>query len=191
MVEEKKLKMPTRYSKEELSLLKNTFAGKDDLLIALRKLLLQINLSEEESSFKEVFNEQVVNVLRKVILPELTGGEQLYMATDLWSKTVINLDDKRPEEIERMLDARHLFIKYIDQQLNILAGNFPETLFIFKDLDYNPLAEGSVRAVNLMARQTILTHIENHLMQIRILANQEEDETPEETLKRLSLDSSE
>jgi len=190
MVEEKKQKMPTRYSEEELSLLKNTFAKKDELLIALRKMLLQIDLTEKEEKFKEIFNEQVVKAIRKVMFPSIEGDEKLYMVIDLWSKTVINIDELENRKSIISIDARARFLEYLDQQLNIIVGYIPANIISFESFDYNKEDEDEEKQKKLIIRQLLLTHIENHLMQIRILANQDGDETPEETLKRLNLDSS-
>lgn len=102
-----------RFSEKELSIIRNIFNGRDDLL----------------------------KLLRKVFLPELDPELPIGQMIDLWM--TLDIKDKPPEEVK----------------------------------------------IQLIARNTVITHIESQLMQLRTLANSGE-ETPEMLKARLKKDSS-
>ena len=59
--------MQFKYTDEELELIKKTFADNEELLIVLRKFLLQANLNAVELSRIELLKgKEIVKILRKV-----------------------------------------------------------------------------------------------------------------------------
>jgi hypothetical protein len=171
----------SRFSDKEFSLLKNTFADREDLLIIIRKVFLQIELTKEEQAIRlTTFNSEVVSAMRKLFLPEIDGNEPYQQVTDLWSKAQINIEDKI-EDANILITAHGTFLEYIRQQLNSFNGT-EKREFKFKDLDYTK--EAIVKAVNLMARQKIIKHVEDNIGQLMIIAGKRE-ESEEEQLKRI------
>ena len=169
-----------RYSTEELSLLKATFAERDDLLKAIRKVFLQMELTEQEDvMIRGAMKDNVVDLLRRFFLPELEGDDAVGNGVDLWM--TIKIDDKEPEQAKPHMDARELLINYMEQQSEELSGSARGEI-VFKNL----IRKGFV---SLVARNTIIMHVQQQLMQIKLLAGTKE-ETPEETIKRLHQDSS-
>jgi len=179
MVEKKPQKQTMRFSDEELSLIKNTFAERDDLLFSLRKNFLQLEREEkDDKTLYKLMTPEIVAILWKMFLPTLEGGLPLGQEIDLWM--TINFEGKTTEEAEMLIAARKIVIDYLDQQLNILeGGSNMET--IFKDFDLSSYKE-------LIARNTIIAHVE---MQLQILGNLAgfKNETPEETKERLKKNS--
>lgn len=171
-----------RFTDNELRLMKNTFAENFNILKVLRKVMLQMELTEvEKTTAKKNFNsknEEMVNLMHKVFLPTLDGEAPINQMVDLW--LTLDVNNKTPEAASQQIEARGFVIKFLSQQLKVLEGKDEETL---------RLDELMNNQTNLMARNTIIIHVEQQLNQLRLLSGTKE-ETPEETVKRLSKDSS-
>jgi hypothetical protein len=90
-----------RISDSELQLIKNTFAGNDDLL----------------------------KLLRKIFLPEITAKAPLGQNIDLWMTVAI--ENLSPEQALINLKARNSLIQHVEMQLqmlSILAGQKDESV---------------------------------------------------------------
>lgn len=173
----------SRFSDKEFSLLKNTFADREDLLIIIRKVFLQIELTKEEQAIRlTIFNSEVVSAMRKLFLPEIDGNEPYQQVTDLWGRAQINIEDKI-EDANILITAHGTFLEYIRQQLNSLNGT-EEVYIKFTDLNYIYEAEATVKAINLIARQKIIKHVEDNIGQLMIIAGRKE-ESEEDQLKRI------
>ena len=178
MVETQKL----RFSSKELSFIKNTFADQEELLKLIRKVMLQLPLTEQEETevIKHFHGKQdIMKILRKCFLPELDGDAPIHQTIDLWM--TIKIDDKTPEEAKPFIEARRRLIDYIEQQLDELGGahNKPKILF-------RTLTNGDY--VDLTMRNTMIMHTEQQLNAINVMAGLKE-ETSEEQKKRLEKDS--
>ncbi len=171
-----------RFTDDELRLIKITFAENFDILKVLRKVMLQMELTEAESvAAKKNFNSEnteIINLMHKVFLPTLDGDAPINQMVDLW--LTLDIKDKLPEMASQQMVARGFVIKYLSQQLRVLEGKDVETMRL--DALVN-------NQINLMARNTIIIHVEQQLNQLRMLGGTK-DETPEETVKRLAADSS-
>lgn len=171
-----------RYTDDELNLLKATFAEDLPLVYILRKVMLQLPLTEaEELRWHNTFKSEPLNALmRKIFLPEIDGDAPIGQVIDLWM--TVNLENKMPDEEKSLINSRKIVIDYLDGQLNILSGEAQDGNKLLTDFDV-------LNADELRARNTIISHIENQLSQIFGLAGFK-SETPEETLKRLNQNSS-
>lgn len=90
-----------RITDAEMSLIKNTFAGNEDLL----------------------------KLLRKIFLPEYDAKAPLGQVVDLWM--TLDVSQKTPEEAYALILARNQLIKHVEQQLiqlRFLAGKKDETV---------------------------------------------------------------
>jgi len=177
-----------RYSTVELSLIKNTFAENQDLLKILRKHFLQLPLTENETNQLHNFSPEILKLLRRFFLPTLEGDEPLNQIIDLWM--TVNLQDKNLDMILVHVTARRIVINYLEQQLSILEDKDIKLDINFKDF-INPDVEinkGWNTYSNLIARNTIVQHVEQQLTQIYLLAGTK-DETTEQTLERLKKNS--
>lgn len=176
-----------RFSDTEVRLLKNTFAERDDMLIALRKHFLQKEITENEAAMmKSSFTPEVLGVIRKVFLPTIDGNLPLNQEIDLM--LTLQVTDKTPEEAYPHIAAREEVIDYLDNRLLALEGDDTEGRKTF-DGFLNPLSEDFLpKYIGLLTRNTIFTHVEQQLTQINILAGQKE-ETEEEKAERVKKDS--
>ena len=95
-----------RITDKDLSMIKNTFAGKDELL----------------------------KVLRKVFLPELTADAPIGQNMDLWM--TLKVDDMTAEQALINIKARNTVIQHVEMclnQLKVLSGMKDETVEVTKD----------------------------------------------------------
>ncbi len=175
-----------RFDEGELILIKNTFAENDDLLILIRKVLLQGELTPDENKIIKSLGADAIAIIRKAMLPKLDANAPLFQLADMWMS--IETKDKNPEDVFQNMVARQLVVDYFDNMLKILAG---EKVEIFRKLDsmvgvLNKYPE--VAYVDILARNTIINHIDIQLYQLKLLAGSKK-ETPEEMMKRLEQDS--
>jgi hypothetical protein len=173
-----------RYSDEELNLLKNTFAESDELLNVIRKVMLQMVLTDQEKELVKLFKGDLMDLLTKFFIPELSDSVPFNQNIDLWLS--INIADKTPEEALRLIKSRKIVIEYLKNQLAILNGLAVGYIPLDELLN---IGEAEQTYINFLARDTIISHTEQVLLQIKLLAGNK-NETPEETLKRLQTNSS-
>jgi len=171
----------SRYSNEDLQLLKNTFAERDEVLYALRKHMLQIELDEQEQKLVDEINEDTQDVLKTGFLPTIEGEMPLQQEVDLWM--LAKIDDKTVEEAHPHIMARQLMKSYLEA---MLGGN--EEVISFKGLGIIT-NDKEQNYINIIAKQLIFTHIESQLQMIKMISGKKE-ETPEETMERLQKNSS-
>lgn len=97
----------------------------------------QMRLSDTDLSIiKNTFadNEELMKVLRKVFLPELSADVPLGQNIDLWM--TLKVDDLEPEQAIINLKARNTVIQHLEMclmQLNVLAGSKEETVEATKE----------------------------------------------------------
>ena len=185
---EKKQKM--RFTDAELSLMKNTFAENDVLLQAVRKVFLQMDLTEgEEKLIKGTFNgkKELNALVSKTFNPTLDAEAPRHQLMDLWLS--VDIKEKKVDDLAPIFKGRKLLIDLLEQQLDVLSDYDAGTDGLVKLDDLVEYTEDTEQMlVNLIARNTLITHIETMLTQVEMLAGQK-DETPEQTLERLEKNS--
>jgi hypothetical protein len=182
----KKKKQTMRYSDEELRIIKSAFAENDDLLRIIRKVFLQIPLDAVEMSVLVSLQKEVLGILRKTILPTIEPNAPLHQVIDLWM--TIDLKDKSPSEAKILFESRKKLIDYLDQQLEILEGKRKRTTIKFAGLEDITEKTTDEMFIDMMVRNTIITHMEMQLDMLSRLAGLKE-ETPDQTMERLKKDS--
>lgn len=176
-----------RFDDKELGLIKETFKDNLPILKAIRKVFLQIPLTEREDvELRKSMRGDVMKIMRKSFLPEVDGNAPINQVIDLWM--TIKIDDKTPEEAEPFITARGMVIEYINQQLEALGGNGKEEIKFSSFLEMTGVSP-KYQYINLITRNTVVFHVESQINDINILAN-EKDETKEEAKKRQKKDSS-
>ena len=185
-----KKKRTMRFSEKELITIKGVFAENDDLLKTMRKVFYQmplnaVDLSALELTFKN--KPELNRVLRKCFLPEIEADVTFQQQIDLWM--TIQLKEMMVGEASVHLDSIQIWIDYMNQQLEVLkTGKYKKPKIDFKELTDIKEDIPTERFAKVLARNTIINHVEQQLNQILILAGMK-TETPEETLERLSKDS--
>lgn len=188
-MEKKQKKQKMRFTDAELQVIKNTFAENDELISAIRKVMLQFPLTKADEAMLNPFKENkgLQALIRKAFLPELDPEAPQHQLIDLWMS--VDIKDKHVDELMPVFQARQLLIGLLDQQLKELTGDKVENLTLLSSLTILEDRTSEEFYVTLMARNSLITHVETMLHQLSILGGQK-DETQEQTMERLAKDSS-
>jgi len=193
LIEPKRKSMPKpkqvmRFSNKELITIKGVFAENDELLRTIRKVFYQmplnaIDLSALEVTFKN--KPELNRIMRKCFLPEIEADVPFQQQIDLWM--TIRLKEMIVDEASVHLDSIQIWIDYIGQQLEVLKGG-KRPKISFKELSNIKEDIPTAKFAKMLARNTIINHVEQQLNQLLVLAGMK-TETPEETVERLQKDS--
>ena len=189
----KKKKPAFRYSEGEINLIKATFSDNDELLMALKKSMLQLELTEvEEVACLNTFRgkTELMTVLRKFFTPTLDDKNiDVHQMTDMWSiiEREINFRDRKVEDAWPLLQVANNVIEYINQQLNLLEG-FDVKTINFKEMSELDANDPTGSYINILTRNLIFTRVEKVIMAIYGMSLNK-NETPEELAERLALNS--
>ena len=179
-------KQTMRFSQTELELMKSAFQDRDEVLFALRRHFLQQELNEnEQEMIKAVLNEDVFGLVKKVFLPDIddNGIIPLGQISSLWFQVHSDIKSVPVEDTFNIIKSRELFIKYITQQLRLLEGTVIESddIILLKELLETEEIDAEDLLVNMKAWNSIVSYVEQMLLQIRQLA--EIKEISEDELK--------
>jgi len=178
------------YSEAELSLIRNTFAENDELLYAIRNVLLQFPLSDgQKAILSSQMNENILNVLKKRLLPTLAGDFPLGQLPSLLTTLTEDLKVLNAKEMQDKFESKQLEIMYLTQRFEVLetGAELEECIGLEDMANIFDLEEDTY--VNISAYLFLLGYIDPMLGMIKNIAGQK-DETPEEQKKRLTRDSS-
>lgn len=177
-----------RYSDAELSLIKNTFAEQEELLVLLRKFLLQGNLTASELSYLKSYTDSpaVIKVLKKAICPVMDKQAPAFQTVDLFSN--IAVDTIPTEHANLIIKSRQLAVQYLNERFDELAGEKVEDPIMFDEL-ITGVEEAAVAHLNLVTRNFILSHVDSQLFNSVLVMAGTKDEDPEEQKRRLTQDS--
>ena len=178
MVEQKKqYHQIMRYSDPELEFLNNTFAERIDLLILIRKFLLQGELTDQEKNLFVAFSPELIRILKKAYLPDIDLTTPIGQLVDLWS----NIDTKNKDIEGAWLEmaARKILIDYIQERFEALVENRFDSKIQISSLEYDPRNSKEKNFINLSARNSLISHIDFQTGQLWILAGQKKESLKE------------
>ena len=174
-----------RFTLEDLELTKALFSENEEMLLTLRKIFWQEDLTKDEqkifdASFKK--NPKAINLLKMFFLPVLDSSAPRHQVVDLW--LTLDLKDKGFEESILAIEVRRKLISYVE-------GTFAEIeKGTLNPISFKKLTEDNDNIlVNLMMRNYLLQHVEQQLTSIDVLAGHKK-ESVEETRARLEKNSS-
>lgn len=182
------------FSDAELDLIKKTFADNEELLYAIRKVLLQFDLTEaEKESIKAQVTPEVFAVLKKKLLPEISPDAPFNQLADLRQTLTNDLKTKTPEEMAPLFEAKKLVIQYLEQQMEELEGSDTRTVSARqKPISLAKLAviydDHYWNFVNTTARNFILGFVDPMLQGLYVLAGSQ-NESQEKMKERISRNS--
>lgn len=178
------------FSEAELSLIKNTFSDNDELLYAIRNVLLQFPVSDGQKATLSVgLNENVISVLRKRIIPEIAPTFPLGQLPSLLTTISKDLGIRDVVDMEPQFQAKELEIAYLEQQFNKLEGKSNDESINLKRMGELKGKTRHEQFVDMTAYLFLLGYIDPMLGMMKNLAGTKE-ETPEEQKNRLTRDSS-
>lgn len=176
--------MRMRFTDEELSVFKNTFAENSDALSAIRKLFLQMPLDPIDQQVIESArkSKELLHVIRKTFLPTLDPKAPPHQLVDLW--LTLDIKEKMYEVAYPHMLARQTLLDYLEQQLK-----FIETGVEVREITMEKLADikgkdAQTAYCDMLARNTVIGHTEQQIAQIDLLAGMKK-ETVAETKLRL------
>lgn len=183
---EQKTKM--RFDDGELIAIKNVFADNEELAKVVRRVFLQSEMSVEDYTIitKTFKTDELKALITKFFKPEIIGDEHFHQIVDLW--LTIDTKEKPPEQVIPTIKARGILIKYITQQIERLFNLTSTETISLKELINFEGKDDYDMFINLLARNTIVQHVEQMLSQIVLLAGQK-SETVEQTKARLQKNS--
>lgn len=176
------------FSKAELSLIKTVFADNDDLIYAVRKVLLQFPLTDEEKVAISKLSPETRAVLRKRILPEYSEDFPLTQVADLYFTLTDDMKRLSVADMEPLFAAKDLESDYLSQQFKVLEDLETEQPIQIRDMRSLKGKNAYTQMVDLTAHNFLIGYIDSMMNYIRMLAGAK-DETPEEQEERLKRDS--
>ena len=176
-----------RYSNAELSLIKNTFAGNEIAIYAVRKHMLGCDLDKGEQTIVDNMSVEVKNLLQKVFMPTIDGDSPLFQIVDMPTGLNIDLKGKSIEEGMLAIESKIIEMSYIEQRLEALYGNVPLNAETITLGGLSNLRDVNVY-VNIIARNYLLSYIDSFCNELKNLAGAKEDSV-EKTLEKLKLNS--
>lgn len=183
---EKKPQRQSRYTDKELALTNTVFAENYDLLKVLRKAIVQLPLSTvEEQMMRETFKGDVIDLIKKFFIPEMDGDSSLSNLTD---KYFIHAEDRSLDNVYFDICVNKKKWEYLEQQVDSIGGIEKETIKLDDFVKTEGKKEGDI-CVDFATRSKIIQHVEAVLQAILIIAGKK-DETVEQRLKRMEMDSS-
>lgn len=160
-----------RISDREKDLLQGLFKDNDYALIALRNLFLGFELDEHETALLSPLRKSVegLKLMRKVFLPELSKDNPIGQSIDLWM--TLKFDDPDRDEIN--IVARQLLINRLEVALANLGG-----------IKEKPDLEVDITYEGLLSRTFYISHVENMVMSIKVMANEKREDDADRILKQ-------
>jgi len=178
------------FTKAELGLIKATFADNDELVYAVRNVLLQLPLSAtEQELIKKQITPEVFAVIKKKILPDFSGDYPLTQIPDFYATLTNDLKTSSVKDMEPLFEAKILEKNYLAQQLSVLAGEYTSETIKLSELHKLEDKDGLTRYINATARNYLLGYIDPMLRDLKIIAGHKE-ETPEDQTERMTKSSS-
>lgn len=176
-----------RINDRDKELIRNTFASRHDLILAIRNVFFNQASKDEKKMVKDSFqSEETRRIVRKVILPEMMGNDPLKQSIDLWQTIDVEIEKMPFDEnnIKRILRARKSLIEMLNQSLELLHEPDGQTV----DLNLDNKEVDSITYEYIKARNTFISHVEQMLI-ILITISATTPETPEEALMRMKKNS--
>ncbi len=186
-----------RVSEADLILLNGTFAGNETLLEVMRKAMFFMELSKSELGMLEVFKDSnLMRLMHTSFLPTISTEIPIGQNIDLWM--TVEITNKEPWHVAMQLIGRGQFVTMLEEALARIESpkatikptyeiiKSPVGKISAKKEDLDQLTE--VTAL-LIARNTYIAHVEQHLSSVRVLSGSKK-ETKEEIRKRMGMDSS-
>src|SRR3990167_8553230 len=177
------MKLKTRYTDQEIEMLKVFFKDNDALLMVIRKFFLDGHLNDDEkkifSMFKE--NSRLVSLVKKELLPEIDSNAPFFQLIDLFY--TIDVKNLVVEGAYYQMQMTEKLCEYFKQKFSEITDGIPSVLTL-ASLTYDK-SKGSIQAyIDLGARNLILTYLDTHFFQLGELAKTEWEETEVEKKAR-------
>lgn len=179
------VKQDRRFTPQEMSLIESTFKDQENLLILIRRFLLQDKLKKDELNYLTASaTPEVIKVLKKTIGLVLDKGAVLNGTVDIYSG--MDITGTLVDHAVLQIKVRKLAHQYLAQQIDSLEGNEVKEPIVFDNLLDGKKDEDLW--INFATRNFLLGFIDTHVLrQLQVLANI--NESPEQAVERMKTQS--
>jgi hypothetical protein len=179
-----------RFNTAELALTKALFADNEELLFAVRKVMLQMPLMVGEQAVVNGLTDEAFELMKKYFLPELDGDSPIFQMADLTLGLGADIKGLSPDGAWPFIKAKELEIDFVAQQLEVLRGREPKTNVSLKELADLSGAKTTreQKYINLLAWNFLLSFVDSNINQMKVLAGLK-TESVEQTIERLAKNS--
>lgn len=176
-----------RYDDGELNLIKSIFSENTELILTIRKFLLQGELTpEEKSRLTVIMNEGVINLLRKGVLPFIDHTAPLFQLVDMF--TNVNTKEQSLQTAVNEIRIKDKGRQYLEDMFSKLEGDTKKFKIDFEKLSDIKGKTDEQIFLDIGTRNFLVSHIQMTLQTFELLSGHKE-ETVAETIARLNKDS--
>ena len=171
--------------KKDVEVIQSVFKGNDELLVSIRAVLLNKEVTgEDKRAVKTTFaNKRMLKIMQERLLPQLSRQSVIGTMQDDWLSATSMIFGQHKDTIKQAMLYKEKALGMTKTALELLTNPDGEKI----NLDYIPSLDDDL-GTNLLARNQYIKHIEIQLMQLKTIANLEQ-ETPEKQAKRIAKDS--
>lgn len=165
-------KQETRYNEAEMAVIESHFKNNDELLMAIRKVFLQGDLTDAEVKLLKTLKEPVLNVIEKQVVPKLDTNAPFFMLSHNFIALRGELSGQSVESSYPLILAKQLEVDYLNQQMAELRGSKKGKIKLAELIK----VEGKEKLelfVNITAWNFILSYIDSCLRNLAIIGGNE------------------
>ncbi len=173
--------------KDDVKIIKAIFKDNEDLLKAMRAVMLDIKPTEsEKSNVKTAFaNTELYRVISERFYPTLEASKDapIGQIQDVWLGAETMVFAQHRDTVQQAIGYKERAIKMLTLGLALLLnpdGEKPRTKFVPSEVVNDPLA------IELQTRNMYIKLIDTQLMHLWIIAEQASDDKKEENKKKNS-----
>ncbi len=162
-----------KIQQQDNEIVRQYLKDKEDVFVAIRSLLLGQEINKEyKDLIKELFKDaHLLGAFKRSISPSFKDASGLARLHDKWSQLV---DTERiigaePSTIRQIVTSSKSLIGMCDQALELLVN--PDGTKIAIDFDFEESLEKDPFAIQIIARNSFIHHINSKLNQLRIIAD--------------------
>ena len=174
--------------KKSNALIKQVFSKNPDLIKVMQALFLGFDLTDEEKQMiKTTFaNDELYEAIRRRIAPHLEKDTMVGQQSDEWAGLEEQIYGAHEGQIYQAVHYKKEAIKMAKQAMALLKNPDGEKINISYDPD---LSIEDKMQIKLLARNMYIKMVQNQLSTIWIIAEQKENENPQQTAERILRDS--
>jgi len=174
--------------KKSNALIKQVFSKNPDLIKVMQALFLGFDLTDEEKQMiKTTFaNDELYEAIRRRIAPCLEKDTMVGQQSDEWAGLEEQIYGAHEGQIYQAVHYKKEAIRMAKQAMALLKNPDGEKINISYDPD---LSVEDPMQIKLLARNMYIKMVQNQLSTIWIIAEQKENENPQQTAERILRDS--
>ena len=182
------------FSVAEMGLIKLFVSSREDATVILRNHLLQLPLVAEEVNFLSSLSQEMLQVLHRILIPELTREVPVTLQATMFSRLTF-IEQYSEEGAYLHIRVNDLIIQYFEQQFGRIVKPNEEGGILLKVLPLHggiltTLDEKQARVMGVLAFNKIIPLVEERVLRIKIMGEPPKEESPEEIVKKNKKNSS-